>query len=184
MRALWADAGPDGASFDGEFVSFTGDRSPSRPPGGVPVHVGGHSEAAANRAGRLGDGFQPLGLASRELAMRMGQIREAAEEAGRDPDAVELSVSGYLPTTTEEEVAAGEAAGIDRMLLSTSRSQDLDGLADEVAGFAERFGHSVTGPGPLGRRSDTDGPRRVAPDMRRPSTAWTVRVRRTVHAGR
>ena len=75
-----------------------------------------------------------------DLALRVGQMRESAERAGRDPDAIELSVSGYLPTTTEEEVATAEAAGIRRMLLSTSMSPDLDGLADEVSAFAERFG--------------------------------------------
>ena len=37
-------------------------------------------------------------------------------------------------------MAAADAAGVDRMLLSTSMSQDLDGLADEVAAFAARFG--------------------------------------------
>jgi alkanesulfonate monooxygenase SsuD/methylene tetrahydromethanopterin reductase-like flavin-dependent oxidoreductase (luciferase family) len=142
MRVLWADSGPEGATFDGEFVSFAHAHSFPKPfrPSGVPLHIGGHSEAAARRAGRLGDGFQPLGLGPDELALRIAQMREAAEQAGRDPDAVELSVSGYLPTTTEEEVAAAEAAGIRRMLLSTSMSQDLDGLADEVSTFADRFG--------------------------------------------
>ena len=142
MRILWADAGPEGASFDGTFVSFAHAHSFPKPfrPGGVPLHIGGHSEAAARRAGRLGDGFQPLGLAPDELALRVAQMRESAERAGRDPDAIELSVSGYLPTTTEEEVVAAEDAGIRRMLLSTSMSQDLDGLADEVDAFAERFG--------------------------------------------
>jgi alkanesulfonate monooxygenase SsuD/methylene tetrahydromethanopterin reductase-like flavin-dependent oxidoreductase (luciferase family) len=72
-------------------------------------------------------------------------MREAAEAAGRDPDAIELSVSGYLPTTTEEEVAAAQAAGIDRMLLSTSMSQDLGALADEVSTFATRFGLTPRG---------------------------------------
>ena len=38
------------------------------------------------------------------------------------------------------EVAAAEVAGIDRMLLSTSMSQDLEGLAGEVDAFAARFG--------------------------------------------
>jgi len=37
-------------------------------------------------------------------------------------------------------VAAAAAAGIHRMLLSTSMSQDLDGLAAEVDAFATRFG--------------------------------------------
>lgn len=142
MRVLWADAGPDGASYAGEFVRFDHAHSFPKPvrTGGVPLHIGGHSEAAARRAGRLGDGFQPLGLSPSELALRVGQMREAAEAAGRDPDVIELSVSGYLPTTTEEEVAAAEAAGVDRMLLSTSISRDLDGLADEVSAFATRFG--------------------------------------------
>jgi len=142
MRVLWADSGPEGASYHGEFVRFDHAHSFPKParPGGVPLHIGGHSEAAARRAGRLGDGFQPLGLSPDDLALRIGQMRRAAEEAGRDPDLIELSVSGYLPTTTEDEVAAAEAAGIDRMLLSTSMSQDLDGLADEVSSFASRFG--------------------------------------------
>jgi len=151
MRVLWADSGPGGASLDGEFVRFDHAHSFPKPvrPDGVPLHIGGHSEAAARRAGRLGDGFQPLGLSPDDLVLRIGQMRRAAEEAGRDPDGIELSVSGYLPTTTEDEVAAAEAAGIDRMLLSTSMSQDLDGLAEEVSAFAARFGLPAgsTGPG-------------------------------------
>ena len=142
MRALWADAGPEGASFAGEFVAFDHAHSFPKPvrPGGVPLHIGGHSEAAARRAGRLGDGFQPLGLSADDLGLRIAQMRAAAEDAGRDPDAIELSVSGYLPTTTEEEVAAAESAGIDRILVSTSMSEDLDELAEQVDAFATRFG--------------------------------------------
>jgi probable F420-dependent oxidoreductase len=147
MRVLWADSGPTGATYSGEFVNFEHAHSFPKPPrpGGVPLHIGGHSEAAARRAGRLGDGFQPLGLSPEDLALRIAQMREAADAADRDPDAVELSISGYLPTTTEEEVAAAEAAGIDRILLSTSMSQDLDGLAAEVSEFAERFGLTTAG---------------------------------------
>ena len=141
MRVLWADAGPQGATYEGEFVSFSHAHSFPKPERGtVPLHIGGHSEAAARRAGRLGDGFQPLGLTPDDLALRVDQMRESAVDAGRDPEIIELSVSGYLPTTTEEEVAAAEAAGVDRMLLSTSMSEDLDGLAEEVSAFAARFG--------------------------------------------
>jgi probable F420-dependent oxidoreductase len=142
LRVLWADAGPSGASFAGEFVGFDHAHSFPKParPGGVPLHIGGHSEAAARRAGRLGDGFQPLGLSPDDLALRVGQMRASAEDAGRDPDVIELSISGYLPTTGEDEVAAAEAAGVDRMLLSTSMSRDLDVLADEVSSFSTRFG--------------------------------------------
>ena len=142
MRVLWADSGPEGAEFSGEFVSFQHAHSFPKPARstGVPLHIGGHSEAAARRAGRLGDGFQPLGLSPEDLALRLEQVRQSAVDAGRDPEAIEISVSGYLPTTTEEDVAAAEAAGVDRMLLSTSMSEDLDGLAEEVSAFATRFG--------------------------------------------
>ena len=142
MRVLWADSGPEGAEFSGEFVNFQHAHSFPKPARstGVPLHIGGHSEAAARRAGRLGDGFQPLGLSPEDLALRLEQVRQSAVDAGRDPEAIEISVSGYLPTTTEEDVAAAEAAGVDRMLLSTSMSEDLDGLAEEVSAFATRFG--------------------------------------------
>jgi probable F420-dependent oxidoreductase len=142
LRALWADAGPAGADFDGEFVSFHHAHSFPKPvrPGGVPLHIGGHSEAAARRAGRLGDGFQPLGLAGDVLTTRLAQMREAAEAAGRDAAAIELSLSGYLPTLTEDEVATAEAAGATRLVASTSMSGDLSEIHDELSAFAERFG--------------------------------------------
>jgi probable F420-dependent oxidoreductase len=142
MRALWADSGPAGADFDGEFCSFHHAHSFPKPvrPEGVPIHIGGHSEAAARRAGRIGDGFQPLGLAPDDLSLRLGQVREAAEEAGRDPAAIELSLSGYLPTTTEEEIEAARSAGASRLVVSASITDDLAQVVDEMSAFAVRFG--------------------------------------------
>jgi probable F420-dependent oxidoreductase len=145
MRVLWADAGPSGADFDGEFVSFHHAHSFPKPvqAGGVPLHIGGHSEAAARRAGRLGDGFQPLGLASEDLALRLDQVRRSAEEAGRDPAAIELSLSGYLPTTSEQDVLDAESAGAARLIVSTSMSGDMSQVGDEMSTFAERLGLSA-----------------------------------------
>ena len=142
MRALWADSGPDGASFDGEFVSFAHAHSFPKPfrPEGVPLHIGGHSEAAARRGRSAGRRLPAARPRARRARAPGGTDAGVGRTCGRDPGAIELSVSGYLPTTTEEEVAAAEAAGIRRMLLSTSMSPDLDGLADEVSAFAERFG--------------------------------------------
>jgi probable F420-dependent oxidoreductase len=144
MRILWSDSGPAGADFDGEFFSFHHAHSFPKPvrPGGVPLHIGGHSEAAARRAGRLGDGFQPLGLDPELVVVRMAQARAAAEEADRDPDAIELSLSGYLPTTTEEEILTAESLGATRMVASTSMNADLSLIHDEMSAFAERFGLS------------------------------------------
>jgi len=141
MRALWADSGPEGAAFHGEFVSFERAHSFPKPVRrSVPVHIGGHSEAAARRAGRLGDGFQPLGIDGELLEARLQTVRRAAEEAGRDPESIELTTSGYLPTVTEEEVATAERVGAARMVLSTSATRDLDALSEELTVFAGRFG--------------------------------------------
>ncbi len=141
MRTLWADAGPEGAEFHGDFVSFDHAHSFPKPVhGDVPIHIGGHSDAAARRAGRLGDGFQPLGLDGDLLDERLGVMRRAAEEAGRDPDAIELSMSGYLPAITEDDVIAAERHGAARFVVSTSVTDDLDTLATELSAFADRFG--------------------------------------------
>ncbi len=141
MRLLWSDTGPSGADFSGEFFSFRHAHSYPKPAqaGGVPIHIGGHSEAAARRAGRLGDGFQPLGLAAEDLAVRMAQLREAAEEAGRDPSSIELTLSGYLPTTSEKDIDEAMSAGAARLVVSTSMSDDLAQVHDEMSAFAERF---------------------------------------------
>ena len=145
LRVLWADAGPGGADFDGEFFSFHRAHSFPKPvqPGGVPIHIGGHSDAAARRAGRLGDGFQPLGLNPELVTAKMQVVRQAAEEAGRDPLAIELSLSGYIPTTSEEEIESNAALGATRMVVSTSLTSDIEKVKDELSEFAERFGVSA-----------------------------------------
>ena len=67
-------------------------------------------------------------------------MREAAEEAGRDPADVEITLSGYLPALTEEDVERAEAAGAARMVVATTVTGDLDQVQEEMSGFAERFG--------------------------------------------
>jgi probable F420-dependent oxidoreductase len=145
MRALWSESGPSGAEFSGEFFSFNHAHSYPKPvrSSGVPIDIGGHSEAAARRAGRLGDGFHPLGLSADDLSLRMSQLRESAEKAGRDPSAIELTLSGYLPTTTEQDVEDARAAGAVRLVVSASMTDDLAQIQDEMSAFAERFSMAV-----------------------------------------
>ncbi|MDT5011752.1 MAG: hypothetical protein QOH57_3369, partial [Mycobacterium sp.] len=89
MRVLWGD---EPASHDGEFFTFQNVTCYPKPAQRrLPIHVGGHSIAAAKRAGRLGDGFQPLGVAGPRLAELVDVMRDAATGAGRDPEALELS---------------------------------------------------------------------------------------------
>jgi probable F420-dependent oxidoreductase len=138
MRALWRD---DEASFAGRFFAF--ERAISRPrpaqPAGVPIHIGGHSKAAARRAGRMGDGFQPLGLDDDTLVERLELMRATAIEAGRDPDAIELSLGGLLDLVGPDEVARAADRGAVRMVIST-REGDLATVKDQMSAFADRVG--------------------------------------------
>lgn len=140
MRALWADAGAEGASFHGEFFSFDGALSYPKPhrPEGIPIHIGGGTPAAARRAGRKGNGFQPM--ARHDLPELLAVMRREAELAGRDPDTIELTLSSFLPRTTDDTVADAESVGAHRMVITVAPSEDFDGLAEEMSTFAARMG--------------------------------------------
>jgi probable F420-dependent oxidoreductase len=142
MRALWAPSGPEGASYKGEFFEF--DRALSYPkpfaPTGVPIHIGGHSVAATRRAGRRGDGFQPLGLGKQELAARLTLMRAEAEAAGRDPARLEVTLGHFLGRITQERTASLAALGASRVLLTPTPTTDLAQVQDEISACAERLG--------------------------------------------
>lgn len=93
MRAVW-NGNP--SSYHGKHFNFGPLMSFPKPiqKGGVPIHVGGHSPAAARRAGRFGDGFFPAIGDHAKLNELFGIMRDAAHKAGRNPDAIELSCMG------------------------------------------------------------------------------------------
>lgn len=117
MRALWSG---EAASFHGEHVDFTDCFLRPSPVGGtVPIHVGGHTEHAARRAGRLGDGFFPGRGSHEELARLFSLVRAEAEAAGRDPDAIEMTTggNGAVGSRALDEVEALAAIGTDRVIV-------------------------------------------------------------------
>jgi probable F420-dependent oxidoreductase len=138
LRVLFTE---DVASFAGEFFSFGPIITRPRPVqvGGVPIHVGGHSAAAARRAGRLGDGFFPLGVDDLTLRDRLAQLRTAARAAGREPDDIELSLGGLLETCDASAVEAARGAGAERLILSTT-TDDLDELRRQMDAVIARVG--------------------------------------------
>jgi probable F420-dependent oxidoreductase len=124
MRKLWAE---DGASFDGEFVKFREVSSNPKPlRRSVPIVIGGHSEAAARRAGRLGDGFFPSVGTQVDTLPLFYIVRRSAAEAGRDPMAIEIMAGcpDLLPGSGKDPKAAVEARakqGVSRIVLPVWR---------------------------------------------------------------
>jgi probable F420-dependent oxidoreductase len=139
MRLLWQDR-PDGVSHHGEFFGFDHAMSYPKPAAPVPIHIGGHSRAAARRAGRIGDGFQPLGVGGSELAELVTLMRDEAQRCGRDPDALELSL-GHLVTKVDAGRAAKlEALGADRLVLAMPPTSDIAEACDVLSACAQRLG--------------------------------------------
>lgn len=109
MRALRTlFAGPE-ASFEGRFFRFRGItiEPPPAQAGGPPLWVGGRSEAAQRRAGRLGDGWFPIWISAERFARGWEEVRRHAAEAGRDPAALVPAVC--LPARVENDGARARA---------------------------------------------------------------------------
>jgi probable F420-dependent oxidoreductase len=132
LRALWAEGA---SSYQGPYTEFAPVYSYPKPAqGSVPIIIGGHSEAAARRAGRLGDGFFPARGSAHKLRELFDVMRYAAVEAGRDPDAIELTTGGAAAFAPDPVAALREyeEIGVSRVVLPP--------LARDVAGLAEAYG--------------------------------------------
>jgi probable F420-dependent oxidoreductase len=117
MRALWSQ---EQASYHGDLIDFTDCISLPKPvDGAVPIHVGGHTDLAAKRAGRLGDGFFPGRGAHEDLAHLLDLARSTAQEHGRDPAAIEMTTggNGVLGSKAMDELKALEDLGVDRVVV-------------------------------------------------------------------
>ena len=97
FRELWTNDDP---SFDGDYAKFANISFLPKPvqPAGPPIWIGGESGPAIRRAARLGDCWYPIGTNPRypmNTAARfqagVDQLRQFAEEGGRDPNAVDLA---------------------------------------------------------------------------------------------
>jgi len=132
LRALWSD---DPVTFKGEFVSFERCHSNPKPvqKGGIPIVVGGHTNAAARRAGRLGDGFFPGRASDEELRPLIETMRASATDAGRDSDAIEITAGGVFDLDGVKRFAD---LGVGRIVIPPL-GFDLETLKGTIGNFAD-----------------------------------------------
>ena len=98
---LWTKDDP---TFDGKYVSFSGITFLPKPVQKPypPIWIGGQSKAAIRRAARIGDAWHPVGaipaapLEPEELAESLVLLHRYAEQAGRDPSEIQVSVKAPL----------------------------------------------------------------------------------------
>jgi probable F420-dependent oxidoreductase len=131
MKAIWTG---DKAEYHGRFVDFdpihTWPKPVQKPH--PPIHVGGGFPGGARRAIRYGDGWMPI-FGRDPIGERIAEFRKLAEEAGRDTDALEVSVFGCPPKP--EILAPLAAAGLTRVIfgLPPAARDDVLPLLDRAA---------------------------------------------------
>jgi probable F420-dependent oxidoreductase len=113
-RLLWTTSP---AAFEGRFVRFTEVALEPKPvqPGGPPIWIGGRSEPAVRRAGRLAAAYQSSSTPPDAYAERIPILRAAAEAAGRPMPGLSARVvvrfdevappSGYVVSGDDDAIA-------------------------------------------------------------------------------
>ncbi len=163
MRACWTQ---EPVEWKGAYYRMGPVSAMPKPrqKGGIPIWVGGHTDAALRRAGELSDGWHPIGqrppamLLPEEYRDKVAIVRDWARKAGRDPKAVTLSFRCPLEVLPKR---AKQAAG-ERQLFRGTAAQVIadvktyqalgvthfvfDPVASDVKGWIaimERFAEEV-----------------------------------------
>jgi len=140
MRALWVD-GP--ASYDGRYSRFERVHSVPRPSSLIPIVLGGNTEPAVRRAGRIADGWFPYTITAEDFAAGADLVRQVAAEAGRPGDAVELTAwPGSCDPDAETDlswVRKYTDAGATRLIVrpQISRPDQLGLLRDQLSRYRD-----------------------------------------------
>jgi probable F420-dependent oxidoreductase len=131
LRTLWCAEG-DLVEFHGEFHDFPlidpEPRPVQRP---IPILIGGHTDIALERAGRIGDGWIAGQMSPARIGEHWPRVLESAERNGRDPASLILatSVSGRTDQDLRDLLFDYRDAGVDHAYIGlrrSSREETLD----------------------------------------------------------
>lgn len=112
MKEIWTKPT---AEYHGEMINFDPVYAWPKPvqKPHPPVHVGGAFPHGARRAIRYGDGWIPVRIFGDESDM-LPAFRQMAQEAGRDPAAIEVTLMG--PTSDADKLKRLADAGVSRVV--------------------------------------------------------------------
>ena len=133
-RHLWSGSSEP---FEGEFHRLHDFVFGPLPAQGaqVPLLVGGRSGAALRRAGSLGDGYHSSSTGPAAYALRLPQVRAAAEASGRDMPHLSARVNvRFGPTGRSEYLLSGDSAA----MLEEVRAFAAIGVEHLALGFEPR----------------------------------------------
>ncbi len=139
-------------SYRGRFYEFSPVGFQPRPVAGrIPIWVGGSTEAAFRRTVRYGDGFHAAFQSLETVKEHWARVGTLAEEAGRDPAEIELSLRVYLdfeggsdpakslagnPARMREQIAQYAEAGVSHLVLDIVARGGTSGRQEAMERFA------------------------------------------------
>jgi probable F420-dependent oxidoreductase len=135
LRALWCAEG-DFVEFHGEFHDVPPmDPEPRPVQRPIPILIGGHSDIALERAGRIGDGWISAPMSPERVAEHWPKVQEAAERNGRDPASLRLvtSISDRSELPLGDLLAQYRELGVGHVLLeleAATQEETLDTIRD------------------------------------------------------
>jgi len=137
MRALWQ--GPH-AEFHGDFVDFPPVTCSPRPVNGsIPIVVGGDTERAIARAGKIADGYFPGEGNIDRLKELITRVKHSTESNDRDPNSVKISaIFGTQMMNPEAGVEEMRNAGVDRIMVPAFFFAGEGGM-DRLSEFGEKI---------------------------------------------
>jgi len=138
MKEIWTN---HEAEFHGDRVDFDPMMQFPKPltKPHPPIHVGGSFPGGARRAIEWADGWIPIpGRAEGTIAEQIASMRQQAEDAGRDPLSIEVSI--YFAPTDVEKLQEFAAAGVTRVafdLPSVAGAEALESLDASMQAFTD-----------------------------------------------
>jgi probable F420-dependent oxidoreductase len=121
LRKLWTEPV---ITFKGDYHTVTEaglNPLPIQRP--IPIWIGGTADVVLERAGKIADGWFPIGRPTEEVAARIEKVRNAAEAAGRPRDAVGIDARVDMQRTPEaewaEDIATWRELGVSHLSINT-----------------------------------------------------------------
>jgi probable F420-dependent oxidoreductase len=139
LKCIWS---ADAAEYHGEFVDFDPLWSYPKPlqKPHPPILLGGHSPQVLQRVVDYCDGWLPIGIRAAQLLEDIKTLRQKAEQSGRDPKSISITIFGTPPD--EKVIEQYAAAGVERVTfgLPPASSDVVLPIMDRYAELVRKLG--------------------------------------------
>jgi len=138
LRSLWTR---DETSFEGKYFKLDRVRMQPKParPVGIPLQVGGRSDAALRRAARYGDGWTGIWVSVRRFVEAGEKMREFAGEVGRGdaefPRGMQFWTALDADRARAREKVGGSMQAFYRLPFERFEKYTPYGTPEEIAAF-------------------------------------------------